>query len=155
HDGGQDTFHSDPNGYSEAGSKILNSWIGALREHPLHVGQPFNDLQSVGDNTCTHADSVQIFAPGTTMSALTIQHSGLVPGVNQGPYPSDSGTGTTLNNVTTTNTLFLDAVSHNIITDNAVNGWTLDHVTIFATQGGMEIPSNGANTITNTIKQGG
>src|SRR5262249_24207639 len=132
HDGGQDPFHSDPNGYSEAGSKILNSWIGAVREHPQYVGQPVNDLQAVGDHPCTHADSVQIFAPGTTMIGLTVDHSVLGPGVNQGLYPSDSGTGTTFYDVKVTNTLFLDAVSHNVITGNPVNGWTLDHVTIFA-----------------------
>src|SRR2546425_9170636 len=45
--------------------------------------------------------------------------------------------------VRVTNTLFLDTASHNIITDNPVNGWVLDHDTIFATQGGFELPSNG------------
>jgi len=57
--------------------------------------------------------------------------------------------------VRVTNTLFLDTASHNIITDNPVNGWVLDHDTIFATQGGFELPSNGTNTITNVIKYGG
>jgi hypothetical protein len=47
HEGGQDTFHSDSSGYAEAGSRVTNSWIGSLREHPQHVGQPFNDLQAV------------------------------------------------------------------------------------------------------------
>src|SRR6266568_5542059 len=118
HDGGQDQFHSDSSGYSEAGSKIINSWMGAMRENPLFPGEPFNDIQASGSNPgCTHADGIQIFAPGTTMSGLTIDHDVFGPGVNQGVYPSDSGTGTTFNNVTVTNTLFLDVASHNIITD--------------------------------------
>jgi len=156
HDGGQDEFHSDSSGYSEAGSKVTNSWMGAMRAHPSYPGEPFNDLQQSGhDPGCTHADGIQIFAPGTTMSGLTIDHDVFGPGVNQGLYPSDSGTGTTFNNVSVTNSLFLDAASHNIISDNPVNGWTVDHNTVFATQGGFEIPSNGLNTITSTIESGG
>jgi hypothetical protein len=156
HDGGQDEFHSDPNGYSEEGSKVTNSWLGALRAHPSYPGEPFNDLQKSGhDPGCTHADGIQIFAPATTMSGLTVDHDVLGPGVNQGLYPSDDGTGTTFNDVTVTNSLFLDAASHNMITDNPVHGWTVDHDTIFATQGGFEIPGNGANTISNTIAVGG
>jgi hypothetical protein len=156
HDNGQDEFHSDASGYSEAGSIIENSWMGAMRENPMYPGEPFNDLQASGhDPGCTHADGIQIFAPGITMSGLIIDHDVFGPGTNQGLYPSDGGTGATFDNVTVTNTLFLDTASHNIITDNAVHGWTFDHDTIFATQGGSEIPSNGVNTITNTIKVGG
>jgi hypothetical protein len=156
HDGGQDEFHSDPAGYSEAGSTVSNSWMGAMRGNPAFPGEPFNDLQSSGsDPGCTHADGIQIFAPGTTMSGLTIDHDVFGPGINQGLYPSDGGSGTTFDNVTVTNSLFLDTASHNIITDNAVHGWTLDHDTIFATQGGFEIPSNGSNTMTDVIKSGG
>jgi len=156
HDGGQDEFHSDSSGYSQAGSTVTNSWMGAMREHPLHPGEPFNDLQASGqDPGCTHADGIQIFAPAAVMSGLTIDHDVFGPGINQGLYPSDGGTGTTFDDVTVTDTLFLDAASHNIITDNAVHGWRLDHDTIVATQGGFEIPSNGSNTITNTIKFGG
>jgi len=154
HDGGQDEFHSDSSGYSEAGSQVTNSWMGAMREHPKYPGEPFNDLQAVGQG-CTHADGIQIFAPGTTMSGLTIDHDVIGPGVNQGLYPSDSGTGTTFENVHVTNTLFLDAAQHNIISDNGVHGWVIDHVTLFATQSGFELPSDGTNTITNVIKFGG
>jgi hypothetical protein len=156
HDGGQDEFHSDSSGYSEAGSTVTNSWMGAMREHPLYPGEPFNDLQASGqDPGCTHADGIQIFAPAAVMSGLTIDHDVFGPGINQGLYPSDRGTGTTFDDVTVTDTLFLDAASHNIITDNAVHGWRLDHDTIVATNGGFEIPSNGSNTITNIIKFGG
>jgi len=154
HDGGQDEFHSDSAGYSEAGSSVTNSWMGAMRQHPSYPGEPFNDLQAVGQG-CTHADGIQIFAPGSTMSGLTIDHDVFGPGLNQGLYPSDSGTRTTFNNVRVTNTLFLDVASHNIISDNPVHGWLIDHVTIFATQGGFELPSDGTNTITNVIKFGG
>jgi hypothetical protein len=156
HDGGQDEFHSDASGYSEAGSVVTNSWMGAERMHPVYTGEPFNDIQDSGaDPGCTHADGIQIFAPGTLMSGLTIDHDIFGPGINQGLYPSDGGTGTTFYNVTISNSLFLDTASHNLITDNAVQGWKLDHDTIFATRGGFEIPANGVNTITNTIKYGG
>jgi len=127
-----------------------------MREHPSFPGEPFNDLQASGQNPgCTHADGIQIFAPGTTMSGMSINHDVFGPGINQGLYPSDGGTGATFNNVTVKDSLFLDAASHNIITDNPVHGWQLMHDTIFATQGGFEIPGNGSNTMTDVIKYGG
>jgi hypothetical protein len=155
HDNGQDEFHSDSAGYSEAGSQITNTWMGSIRDNPAYPGEPFNDLQVSGhDPGCTHADSVQIFEPNITMSGLNFDHDIFGPGENQGLYPSD-GDGATFDNVTVTNSLFLDVASHNIITDNAVNGWAFDHDTIFATQGGSEVPSNGSNSLTNSIKYGG
>ena len=156
HDNGQDPFHSDAAGYDESGSAVDNSWLGALRAHPRYPGEPFNDLQASGhDPGCTHADGVQIFAPGTTMSALSFNSDVVGPGVNQGLYPSDRGTGTTFNDITIKNSLFLDAASANISTDNPVHGWNLSHDTLVATQGGLEIPSNGTNTMTDVIKYGG
>ena len=156
HDNGQDEFHSDPAGYDESGSWVANSWMGAMRAHPNYPGEPFNDLQASGhDPGCTHADGIQLFAPATTMSGLSISHDVFGPGTNQGLYPSDGGTKTTFNNVTVTDSLFLDTASHNIITDNAVHGWNLSYDTIFATQGGFEIPSNGTNTMTHVLKYGG
>lgn len=164
HDNGQDEFHSYGSASSEAGSTVENTWAGALRAHPSFSYEPFNDLQITGsDPGCQHADGIQIFAPATTMSGFTLDHDLLGPGVNQGFYPSDSGTGTLFNNVTISNTTFLDAASHNIEVDHssssAVTGWNLDHDTIFATQGGFEIPqaSSGSpsSTMTNTLKQGG
>lgn len=156
HDNGQDEFHSDSAGYDESGSWVSNSWMGAMRGDPSYPGEPFNDLQASGnDPGCTHADGIQIFAPGTTMSGLSINHDVFGPGLNQGLYPSDGGTGTTFNNVTVMDSLFLDVASHNIITDNNVHGWNLSDDTIFATQGGFEIPSNGSNAMTGVIKYGG
>jgi hypothetical protein len=156
HDGGQDEFHSDGHGYSETGSTVSNTWMGAMREHPLHPGEPFNDLQASGNNPrCTHADGIQIFAPGSTMSGLTIDHDVFGPGINQGLFPSDGGTGTTFDDVSVTDTLFLAAASHNINNVNPVHGWRLDHDTIVAPHGGSGIPSDGPNTITNTVKFGG
>lgn len=156
HDNGQDEFHSDAAGYDESGSAIDNSWLGALRSHPGFPGEPFNDLQASGhDPGCTHADGVQIFAPGTTMSDLSFNYDVVGPGVNQGLYPSDRGTGTTFDNVAITNSLFLDPASSGIISENPVAGWDLSHDTLFTTQGGFEIPGNGTNTLTDTIKYGG
>ncbi len=156
HDNGQDEFHSDSTGYDESGSAVYNSWLGAIRANPNYPGEPFNDLQASGhDPGCTHADGVQIFAPGTTMTGLTFNYDVFGPGLNQGLYPSDPVTRTTFNDVTITNSLFLDTASHNIITENPVHGWDLSHDTIFATQGGIEIPGNGRNTMTDVIKYGG
>lgn len=156
HDNGQDEFHSDAGGYDESGSAVDNSWLGALRSHPRYRGEPFNDLQSSGhDPGCTHADGLQIFAPGTTMSSLSFNYDVVGPGVNQGLYPSDKGTGTTFDNVTIKNSLFLDAVSADINSDNPVHGWDLSHDTFIATQGAFEIGGNGTNVMTDVIKYGG
>jgi len=156
HDNGQDEFHSDSAGYDESGSALYNSWLGAIRTHPRYKDEPFNDLQASGhDPGCTHADGMQIFAPGTTMSGLTFNYDVFGPGVNQDLYPSDGGTGTTFNDVTIKNSLFLPAASTDIITDNRVHGWDLSHDTIIATQGAIQIPGNGKNTMANVIKYGG
>ncbi len=156
HDNGQDEFHSDSPASDVSGSALYNSWLGAMRANPRHPGEPFNDLQVSGhDPGCTHADGMQIFEPGTTMSGLTFNYDVFGPGVNQGLYPSDSGTGTTFDDVTIKNSLFLDAASMGIITVNPVHGWDLSHDTIIATRGAFEIPGNGGNAITNVIKYGG
>ncbi len=156
HDNGQDEFHSDSAGYNESWSWIGNSWLGAMRQHPAHPGEPFNDLQASGqDPGCAHADGIQIFAPSATMTGLKISHDVFGPGLNQGFYPSDGGTGATFNDVTIKDSLFLDVASHNIMTDNRVHGWHLSYDTIFATQGGMEIPGNGESAMTHVIKYGG
>ena len=156
HDNGQDEFHSDAAGYDESGAVVDNSWLGAIRENPRYPGEPFNDLQATGhDPGCTHADGLQVFAPGTTMNSLTFDYDVIGPGVNQGLYPSDGSTGTTFDDVTIENSLFLDAASANIRTDNPVHGWRLSHDTILATQGGFQIPGNGVNVMTSLIKYGG
>jgi hypothetical protein len=156
HDNGQDEFHSDGGGYDESGSAVDNSWLGAMRSNPRYPGEPFNDLQASGDDPgCTHADGLQIFAPGTTMRALSFNYDVVGPGVNQGLYPSDRHTGTAFDNVTIKNTLFLDAVSIQINTENPVHGWDLSHDTFIATRGAFEIPGNGVNVMTNVIKYGG
>lgn len=156
HDNGQDEFHSDSVGYDESGSAVDNSWLGAIRANPRYPGEPFNDLEASGhDPGCTHADGVQIFAPGITMSGLTLSYDVFGPGTNHGLYPSDGGTGATFDDVTVRDSLFLDTDSINILSDNPVHGWDLDRDTLFATQGGIQIPSNGINTMTDVIKYGG
>lgn len=156
HDNGQDEFHSDSPSHDVSGSALYNSWLGATRVNPNYPGEPFNDLQASGHNPgCTHADGMQIFEPGTTMSGLTFNYDVFGPGTNTGLFPSDGGTGTTFNNVTIKNSLFLDTASMDIITVNPVRGWDLSHDTIVATRGALQIPGNGANTMTNVIKYGG
>ncbi len=160
HDNGDDEFQSDSTGYGtgydESGSTVDNSWLGAMRAHPGYPGEPFNDLQASGhDPGCTHADGMQIFAPGITMSGLTFDYDVFGPGTNTGLYPSDSGTGTTFDDVTIKNSLFLSVASIDIITVTPVHGWNLSHDTLFAAYGALEVPGNGDNTMTDVIKYGG
>jgi hypothetical protein len=156
HDNGQDEFHSDAHGYNESGSTLSNSWLGAIRENPNYPSEPFNDLQASGhDPGCTHADGMQIFAPGVTMSGLTFNYDVFGPGVNQDLYPSDRHSGTTFYDVTIDNSLFLPAASTDINNDNPVQGWNFSHDTIFATRGALEIPGNGRNAMNDVIKYGG
>jgi hypothetical protein len=152
HDNGQDkVMNAGPTN----GLTLSHVWTYFGRENPLYPGQgySFNEPQSQG---CTHADGVQ-FWTGGVQDRMTVSNSVFGPLGNQGLYPSDGETGATVNNVKISNTLFLSAQSHNLITDNPVYGWSLDQVTLFATQGGLELPTNtsGSNSVTNTIKYGG
>ena len=152
HDGGQDDFQDQTHAAGTLHDLTFqNSWIYFARENPQHPGYSFNEPQSTG---CTHADGIQIYSGGQ-QSAITVDHMVFGPGGNQGFYPGDSGTGAKFDNVSITNTLFLASASHNVITDLAVSGWTMDHNTIYAPQGGSEMPANGPMRLTNTIKFGG
>jgi hypothetical protein len=162
HDNGQDEFHSGSErhsgiiGYSDAGSVLSNSWLGAVRANPDYPGEPFNDLQASGhDPGCTHADGVQIFEPGTTMSGLTFSYDVFGPGTNSGLFPSDAGTGATFDNVTVSDSLFLSPATIDIMTVNPVHGWDLDHDTLIAARDALLIPANGTNRMTGVIKYGG
>ena len=162
HDNGQDEFHSDtePNGstfgYSVSGSVFSNSWLGAVRADPLYPDEPFNDLQVSGhDPGCEHADGVQIFEPGITMSGLTFSYDVFGPGTNSGLFPSDAGTHATVDNVTVDDSLFLSPASIDIMTVNPVHGWKLSHDTLIAARGALLILGNGSNTMTDVIKYGG
>lgn len=154
HDNGQDEIQdaTRPNN-SLNGLTLDTDWLFATRENPAQPGEPFNDLQAVGDNTCEHSDGIQLWSGGKSQSGLTVEHSIIGPLTNQGLYPSEGGRAK-WNNVSVTDSLFL-AVKHNIITSGKVSGWTLDHDTLFAEQGGFELPSKGPNTITNVVKYGG
>jgi hypothetical protein len=161
HDNGQDDFQDATHGAGTLNNLTWrDSWIYFSRENPRYPGYgfSFNGPQidpSGRDTGCQHVDGIQIWGGGT-QSGLTVDHVVFGPLLNQGFYPSDDGI-TTYNNLTIANTLFLDVASHNLITDNPVYGWNLDRVTIFATQGGIELPTNtsGANAFTNSIKYGG
>ncbi|QWZ09551.1 hypothetical protein KRR39_07305 [Nocardioides panacis] len=152
HDGGQDDFQDQTHANGTLHDLTFqNSWIYFARENPQYPGYSFNEPQSTG---CTHADGIQIYSGGQ-QSAITVDHMLFGPGGNQGFYPGDSGTGAKYDNVSITNTLFLASASHNVMTDLAVSGWTMDHNTIYAPQGGSEVPANGPMRLTNTIKYGG
>jgi hypothetical protein len=162
HDNGQDEFHSGSEshagltGYSVSGSVFSDSWLGAERADPSYPGEPFNDLQDSGhDPGCQHADGVQIFEPGTTMSGLTFSYDVFGPGTNLGLFPSDGGTHATVDNVTVSDSLFLSPASTAIITVNPVHGWTISHDTLVAARGAILIYGNGINTMTDVVKFGG
>lgn len=162
HDNGQDEFHSGSEshsgitGYSVSGSVFSDSWVGAERADPSYPDEPFNDLQDSGhDPGCQHADGVQIFEPGTTMSGLTFSYDVFGPGVNQGLFPSDGGTHATVDNVTVSDSLFLSPASTAIITVNPVHGWKISRDTLVAARGAILIYGNGGNTMTDVIKFGG
>jgi hypothetical protein len=133
-----------------------DSWLGAERADPSYPGEPFNDLQDSGhDPGCQHADGVQIFEPGTTMSGLTFSYDVFGPGTNLGLFPSDGGTHATVDNVTISDSLFLSPASTAIITVNPVHGWTISHDTLVAARGAILIYGNGINTMTDVVKFGG
>jgi len=155
HDNGQDEVQDETRSANSLNGLVIDtSWLYASRENPAHPGEPFNDLQEVGDDTCTHADAVQLYSGGANQSGLTVSHSILGPLVNQGLYPGDSGTGATWSDVTVSDSLLL-AISHNVISDNKVHGWVLQDDTLYAPQGGFEIPTNGQNTLSGVVKYGG
>jgi hypothetical protein len=162
HDNGQDEFHSSAEshsgtvGYSVAGSVFSDSWLGAVRANPLYPGEPYNDLQASGhDPGCTHADGVQIFEPGITMSGLTFKYDVFGPGTNSGLFPSDARTRTTVDNVTVDDSLFLSPASEDIMTVNPVHGWELSHDTLIDSRNALVLLGNGVNTMTDVIKFGG
>jgi hypothetical protein len=162
HDNGQDEFHSGSEyhsgitGYSVSGSVFSNSWLGAVRANPRYPGEPFNDLQaSDHDPGCTHADGVQIFEPGITMNGLTFSYDVFGPGTNTGLFPADPGNGATVNNVTVSDSLFLNPASVDIASVNPVHGWNLSHDTLIDAHEALVILSNGRNTMTGVIKYGG
>jgi len=161
HDNGQDGIQDERRSTDSLnGLRIDTSWIYNRRAHPDFPWEPFNDLTysrpsaDDGDHTCTHADALQLWSGDGSQKDLTVTHSILGPLVDQGLYPGDGNVGSTWNSVTFTKSLAL-AISHNIMTDNAVHGWVVDHDTLYAPQRGFGIPSNGTNTITNLIKYGG
>ena len=99
---------------------------------------------------------MQIFAPGTTMTGLTFNYDVSRDRVSARVSDrSDPVTHTTFNDVTIKNSLswIRPAITSLPITPRTAGD--LSHDTIFTTQEGIEIPGNGANTMTNIIKYGG
>ncbi len=152
HDNGQDGVQDEtrPAG-SLDGLAFDTDWIYNRRENPEHPGYSFNEPQSEG---CTHADAIQLYSGGPHESGLSVTDSILGPLVNQGLYPGDGDTGATWTDVVVSGSLLL-AVSHNVISDNPVRGWTLRTDTLYAPQGGLELPSEGPNAIRGVVKYGG
>jgi hypothetical protein len=162
HDNGQDGFQDAEHA---PGTLVdlawRDSWVYGGRENPLYPdrGYGFSGPQigpDGADTGCTHVDGVQLFAGGL-QRGLTFEHLVLGPLLNQGLYPGDARRGTRYEGVAVRDVLFLGASSHNLNADAPVAGWTLDRVTLFAPQGGLELPtrSGGANALTNSVKHGG
>jgi hypothetical protein len=155
HDNGADEIGDAQRPRNSLNGLVIDTdWLYNRRGSPSQAGEPFNDLQAVGDNTCIHNDGIQLSYGGRRQHGLTVEQSLVGPLLNQGLYPGDSAFDSAWSRVTVSNSLML-AIRHNIITDTSVHTWRLDDDTLFAEQGGMEIPSNGRNAMTGVVKFNG
>jgi hypothetical protein len=137
-DGGEDAFQ--PTNINDI--TIQFSWLHDSRSNPNDPGSSFNQ--------CDHNDGMQLWT-GDTVSNLTFDQDVLGPTKENGLI---LGNGLiTVNNVTVTNTLIIDADANNIWGDTA-NGWKLDHITSFA-QNQNVILEGSDNSITNSLFYGG
>jgi hypothetical protein len=154
HDNGNDEISDSdepprPSG-SLNGLVLDTDWIYNYRDNPLYPGNGFNGPEA----SCLHVDGLQLSNGGQGQGPMTIAHTIWGPLINQGLYPDDLKFHSSWNNVTVTDSLFA-TIRHNIISNAPVKGWVLNDDTLFAPQGGFELPSNGPNAITNVIKLGG
>jgi hypothetical protein len=157
HDNGVDQISDNnetnrPNG-SLNGLVLNTDWIYDYRDNPAYPGNGMAGPEA----SCLHSDGLQLGSGGADEGPMTVENTIFGPLLNQGLYPDDSDYNSAFNDVSVTNSLFL-VISHNIINDDPVYGWYLDRDTLFAPQGGFEIPCTPTScddTMTNVIKYGG
>jgi hypothetical protein len=119
---------------------------------------------------CTHVDGVQIFGGGPHQLNFTVKDSVFGPLLGQALYPGDQGV-STFDNVTVSNSLFIDSFLHNLAGDYMASpsdsstplNWKIQNVTSYYSSGGVRAgtPSHGngvwggGHGITNSIFQNG
>jgi hypothetical protein len=181
HDNGQDEIQDeDIGGTARAHNPlhditISSSWIYGRRDHPLWTGYGFSSggesgAGGVAGYDCTHVDGVQIFGGGPHQLNFTVKDSIFGPLLGQALYPGDQGV-STFDNVTVTNSLFIDSFLHNLAGDYMASpsdsstplNWKIQNVTSYYSSGGVRAgtPSHGngvwggGHGITNSIFQNG
>lgn len=144
HDNGQDAVQDRYTGPINNDSHaplsniaVTNSWLYVSREHPVYRGYGFNSgSQAIESQDCAHVDGIQIWGGGLHQRRLTVDHSIFGPFLAQGVYPANRNT-TSFDDVTITNTLFLDILNHSIIGDrvasdrNTPANWKIRRVTSY------------------------
>jgi hypothetical protein len=176
HDNGQDEIqdrYTGPiNGDSHAAMSnivVRDSWLYNRRDHPLYPGYSFNSgAQDIDTQDCTHVDGVQVWGGGLHQQGFTVSHVVFGPLLAQGFYPGDWDNAS-FDGVRITNSLFINALSHNIIGDQITGdtstpgGWVIDDVTSYQTgrpapgmnsHGAVDL-SGGGHTVTNSIFSSG
>jgi hypothetical protein len=176
HDNGQDEIHDRYTGALNNNSHgalsniaVTNSWLYDHRSNPLFPGYGFNaGAQDIAAQDCTHVDGLQIWGGGLHQKNLTFDHDLFGPMIAQGVYPGDQDN-TSFDNVTVTDSLFLDVLNHSIIGDSIAtdpttpHGWLIDHITSYQTptpptgsgsNGKIDLAGSG-HTIRNSIFMNG
>lgn len=144
HDNGDDALE----GADIKNITILHSWLHETREDPTQQGLPFDQ--------CVHQDGIQVWGGGV-QSGVLIEDSVLGPGLKEGTIigqtPGDGNEGAVVNNVTITNTLFLNKVI-NVMGYSYLKEqhWMLDHDTIVSPGNAIGIWVEGTgHVVTNSI----
>jgi hypothetical protein len=176
HDNGQDEIqdrYTGPvNGDSHAAMSnivLRDSWIYNRRDHPLYPGYSFNSgAQDIDAQDCTHVDGVQVWGGGLRQQGFTVSHVVFGPLLAQGFYPGDWDNAS-FDGVRLTDSLFINALSHNIIGDQITGstttpgGWVIDGVTSYQTgrpapgmgsHGAVDL-AGGGHTVTNSVFSNG
>jgi hypothetical protein len=175
HDNGQDEIQDNYTGYGTIthapmhDMAITDSWLYNHRESPVWPGYPFNSGAEGSSSTdCTHVDGIQIYGGGLDQQRFTVRDSIFGPLLAQGFYPGDAGNAS-FDNVTITNTLFINALLHNVEGDwntsqsdtSTPLNWKISNITSYLTQGvdtgeqphGFGVWGNG-HGLTNSIFRG-
>jgi len=176
HDNGQDEIQDNYTGYGTINHApmhdmvVTDSWFYNHRESPVWPGYPFNSGAEGGSNDCTHVDGIQIWGGGPHQQRFTVRDSIFGPLLAQGFYPGDEGN-TTFDYVTITNTLFINALLHNIEGDDYTSmsdtstplNWTISNITSYLTNGvntgeqphGFGVWGGGHSMTNSILSQGG
>ncbi len=138
HDNGEDSFQSS-GGLLDFTLRL--SWLHNTRTTPGDPRQPFN--------YCAHTDGIQVWAGGA-QSGVTVEDSVMGPGLDNGLILGDTG-GTHVDDVTVTNTLFVDVQSNDLYGAEDSAGWIVDHVTSYMLDGCVWEVDGTGHSVTNSV----